>query len=435
MRAPLPGPSSVSHLVFVLFCLIGVTSGAQTQPTVEEVAVEGASRFSAAQIAAASGLKVGQAADDPTLEAAANRLSETGAFSEVTYRYQTANGKMTVTFQVVEEPRTLLCTFDNFVWFTPEDIDRAVRTEVPLFDGRVPVDGTLPKAVATALEHLLARRHVAAHVIYRLSGQLGKPPTGYLYAAEGEMPTIKSVEYAGGPLDQTIFSVATRRLLGRPFSAAYARSLADSDLTAIYQNLGYLRAHFADARWTFAPGESSTESGSVRVVFTVTPGLQYVWSGTDWAGNQTYSGADLDQLLGMKAGDIAAADKIAAGVDVIREAYGRKGYIAANLSPNQVFDDATKQVHYSFKILEGSQFHMGVVAVSGADDKVADRIRKAWRLKTGDVYDSSYMKEFMKKDYFAAIAGSPLASPSAHPSISIRPNANTLTVDVVITGN
>jgi len=435
MRVPLPLTCGLAYLVFGLFCIFAVAPAARAQTTVGGIVIEGASRFSVAQVTAATGLKVGQAADNPTLDAAASRLSDTGAFSEVTYRYQTANGKITVTFHVVEEPKSMLCAFDNFVWFTAEEIDRAVRADVPLFDGRLPVDGTLPKDVATALEHLLAQRHVTATVIYRPSGQIGKPPTEYLYAAEGDLPTVKSVEYAGGPIDQTAFSVATQRLLGHPFSVTYTRLLADNDLTVIYRNHGYLSAHFADAKQTFAPGASSTDSGSVSVVFTVTPGLQYTWRGADWTGNQNYSGADLDQFLGMKAGDIAAADKISAGVDAIREAYGKKGYIATKLSPNQAFDDSAKQVHYSFEILEGSQFRMGMVTHSGADDKVADKVRKAWRLKPGDVYDASYAREFMKKDYYAAIAGSPLDSPSAHPSVSIRPNLNTLMVDVTIAGN
>jgi outer membrane protein assembly factor BamA len=423
-------------LLLACACVVPSHGHAQTrQATIGRIIIDGASRFSDVQIVSASGLKVGQAADDPTLDAAATRLSESGAFSEVAYRYQTANGKMTVTLHIVETPKTLLCTFDNFVWFMPEEIDRAVRAEVSLFDGRLPADGSLPQAVATTLEHLLAQRHLAASVIYTPSGQLGKAPTEYLYAAKGDLPTIKSVEYTGGPLEPSVFSIATQRLIGHPYSTNYARSLAENDLDVIYHNHGYLRAHFADAKPAFAPGAAATDSGSVSVVFTVTPGLQYTWRGADWNGNRMYSTADLDQFLGMKAGEIAAADKISSGGDAVHEAYGKKGYITVALSPNQNFDDAAKQVQYSYKVDEGSQYRMGMITVSGADDKVAEKIRKAWRLKAGDIYDASYMKEFVRKDFSAAIAGSPLASPSAHPAISMHPNANTLTVDITISSN
>ncbi len=432
--APLP-PAFDLRLVFGLLCLclfaVPQRAQAQTKQTsIGRIVVDGASRFSETQVAAASGIKVGQTADDPTLAAAADRLSQTGAFSEVAYRYETQNGKMTVTLHVVEETKTMSCTFDNFLWFTPEEVQRTVSAEVPLYDGRVPVDGSLPQAVATALEHMLAQHRIAASVIYLPSGKLGSPPTEYRYSAKGDLPLITSVEYAGGPLDQTYFSIATERLLGHSFSSAYARSLAENDLDVIYQNHGYLRAHFTEAKPIFSPGTNANDPGSAKVVFTVVPGVQYSWHGSDWNGNRIYSAAELDQSLGMKAGDIAAADKISAGIDAIHEVYGKKGYIAANLSPGQIFDDGARQVRYSFQLDEGSQYHMGTFTASGVDAQVAERIRKAWRLKAGDVYDASYIKEFARKDLPGAIAGTPVASPTAHPSLSMHPNPSTQTVDI-----
>jgi outer membrane protein assembly factor BamA len=440
MNGTFPRPTFVPRLVFALLCLrlYAFPLHAQTQAkqtTIGRIAIDGASRFSEAQVSAASGLKVGQAADDPILAAAADGLSQTGAFSEVGYRYETQNGKMTVTFHIVEETKTMSCTFDNFVWFAPEDVQRAVSAEVPLYDGRVPFDGSLPHAVTTALEHLLTQHHIIASVTYIPAGKLGSPPTEYRYSAKGDLPPITSVEYVGGPLDQTYFSIATQRLLGHPFSSAFARSLAENELDVIYQNHGYLRAHFAEAKPIFSPGTNANDPGSAKVVFTVVPGMQYAWRGADWNGNHTYSAAELDQSLGMKAGDIAAADKISGGVDAVREGYGRKGYIAANMSPNQIFDDEARQVRYSFKIEEGSQYHMGTFTASGVDVQVAERIRKAWRLKAGDIYDASYIKEFQRKDLQGAIAGSPAASPAARRSFSMNPNPSTLTVDVTFSLN
>jgi outer membrane protein assembly factor BamA len=440
MICALPRRTFVPCLILILGYLrpYAVPLRAQTQAkqiTIGRIVIDGASRFSETQIVTASGLKAGQAADDSILAAAADRLSQTGAFSEVGYRYETQNAKMTVTFHIVEETKTMACTFDNFVWFTPEDVQRAVSAEVPLYDGRVPVDGSLPQAVATALEHLLTQHHIAAGVTYIPAGKLGSSPTEYRYSAKGDLPPITSVEYVGGPLDQTYFSIATQRLLGHPFSSAFARSLAENDLNVTYQNHGYLRAHFAEAKPIFSPGTNANDPGNARVVFTVVPGMQYAWRGADWNGNRTYSAAELDQSLGMKAGDIAAADKIAAGVDAVHEVYAKKGYIAANLSSDQLFDDEARQVRYSFKVQEGSQYHMGTFTASGVDPQVAERIRKAWRLKAGDVYDASYMREFGRKDLPGAIAGSPAASPAAHRSFSMRPNPNTLTVDVTFSLN
>ena len=401
--------------------------------TIEEVLLDGSSRFSDAQISLASGLKSGEAIDDSGLSKAANRLAETGAFSEVSYQYRTSNGKMTLTFHVVDQTKTMLCTFDNFVWFTAEEIDRAIRGEVPLYDGYLPLNGTLTEDVKSALEHLLAQRHVTASVTYLPAAKSpSEPPTEFRYTANGNLPVVTSVEFAGGPLDPALFSLAKQRLVGRPFSMAYSHLLAEKDLDSIYRNHAYLKAHFSDPRVTFAEGPAQTDAGSVTLVFTVTPGIEYKWHGADWSGNSAYAAPDLDLTLGMEEGSSAALDKILAGMDSVAEAYGKKGYIAAKLVPTQRFNDAAGQVRYSFDVSEGKQFRMGALTVSGYDSGTADRIRKAWRLKSGDIYDSSYPKAFARMDLRDALAVSQTGTSAGHMSIATTPNAEALTVDVLV---
>ncbi len=243
---------------------------------------------------------------------------------------------------------------------------------------------------------------------------------------------MTSVEFTGGPLDPGIFAVAKQRLMGRPFSLAYAHSLAENDLDVIYQNQAYLRAHFGDPQVTFLPGPNGSDPGGVKLVFTVVPGPMYSWHGADWAGNAAYSSADLEHFLGMKDGDPAALDKISAGMDAVRGAYGQKGYMVASLSPTQNFDDVARQVRYSLEIKEGHQYHMGALTVSGFDDQISDRIRKAWRMKAGDIYDTSYPKEFGRKGLTGALSGSPAAGRLGRISMSQHPNQDALTVDMAI---
>jgi outer membrane protein assembly factor BamA len=416
-----------------LSCSSTLTLAQSKQTIISQIAVEGSARFSDSQVSAASGLKPGQPADNSILNSAADRLSKTGAFSEVTYRYETLNGKMRVTLIVVDEPKTMSCTFDNFVWFAQDEIDRAVRAEVPLYDGHVPVNGDLARDVALALERLLAQHHLATSVTFLPAAKrIGSIPTEFRYSATDNLPPVTSVEFTGGPLDPALFGVAKQRLMGRPFSAAYAHSLAENDLDVIYQNQAYLRAHFGDPQVTFLPSPNNSDPGGVKLMFIVVPGPMYAWHGADWAGNSAYSSADLEHFFGMKDGDPAGLDKISAGMDAVRVAYGQKGYIVASLSPKQNLDDAARQVRYSIQLKEGNQYRMGLLTVSGFDDSTAGRIRKAWRLKAGDIYDASYQKEFIRKDLSGALSGSPAAGRVGRISMSQHPNQDTLTVDMAI---
>jgi len=414
--------------------ILALTGLAQTGgSTIEQILVDGPSHFSDAQISLASGLKSGQAVDDSILSKAADRLAETGAFSEVSYQYRTFDGKMTLTFHVVDQTKTMSCTFDNFVWFTAEEIDRAIRTDLPLYDGRVPLNGSLSEDVKSTLEHMLAQRRVTASVTYLPAAKSpSEPPTEFRYSASGNLPVVTSVEFAGGPLDPALFNTAKQRLVGRPFSMAYSHLIAQKDLDSIYRNHAYLKAHFSDPQVTFAEGPGQADAGSVRLMFTVTPGIEYKWHGADWKGNSAYGAPDLDQVLGMVEGTPAALDKILEGMDSVAGAYGKKGYIAAKLVPTQSFNDPAGQVRYSFDIREGEQFRMGTLTVSGYDDGTADRIRKAWRLKPGDIFDSSYLKAFGRMDLRGALVASQAGITPGHTSIAMTPNADALTVDVLV---
>lgn len=406
---------------------------AQTENTIDQVFIEGPTHFSASQISLASGLKPGQAVDDSLLSKAADRLAQTGAFSEVSYQYRTLDGKMALTFHVADQASTLPCTFDNFVWFPSEEIDRAIRADLPLYDGHVPLNGSLADDVKSVLERLLAQRHVTATVTYLPTARaVGTPVTEFRYSANGNLPLVTSVEFRGGPLDPGLFDLAKQRLVGRPFSMAFSRLLAQTDLDTIYRNHAYLKAHFSDPQVTFVEGPNSADPGSVTLVFTVTPGIEYKWHGTDWKGNTAYAAADLDLALSMVEGTPAALNRILAGMDAVAAEYGKKGYIVAKLVPTQSFNDAVGQVRYSFEVDEGKQFHMGSLSVSGYDAATADRIRKAWRLKPGDIFDSSYPKAFGRMDLRGALAESQSAAPSGSISIGTKPNLDALTVDVLV---
>jgi outer membrane protein assembly factor BamA len=435
MKNPARSPVHLSTLL-AFACLWPVAAclfAQKGQTVIDQILVEGTTRFSKAQISLASGLKAGQPADDPVLSAAADRLAKTGEFSEVAYRYTTLSGKMTVTFKVTDDPKTLLCTFDNFVWFSQDEMERAVRAEVPLYDARMPFDSEVPQAVAQALEHLLAQRHISAGVTFTAAAKaIGAPPTEIRFSAQGNLPQIASVDFAGGPLGPELFSVQRGRLIGHSFSAAYAHLMAENDLDAIYHNHAYLRAHFSDPQVTLVPGASESDPGSVKLVFTVNPGAQFMWHGSDWQGNNVYAPAELDGYLAMKEGEPAAADKISAGEDAVHQAYGKRGYITAGLTARQNLDDAAHMVHYSYQVKEGSQYRMGALNMVGYDEGTAQRIRKLWQLKSGEIYDATYIREFVKKG-IPAPAGANLSGPNAPVTkVATVLHSDFLTVDVIV---
>jgi outer membrane protein assembly factor BamA len=78
--------------------------------------------------------------------------------------------------------------------------------------------------------------------------------------------------------------------------------------------------------------------------------------------------------------------------------YGKKGYLKIGIRPEPAFDEASRTVTYKVAITEGSQYRMGQVMIAGLTDDEAGRVKGAWGLKTGEVFDTSYFsREFLEK--------------------------------------
>src|ERR1043166_4320149 len=126
----------------VLFCSPLVAVRAQQTPPagkmkLVKIEVTGLKRVTEDQIVAASGLRVGQTLSVDDFDAAAQKLLSSGLVTKVGYKLRERGGEATVVFEVTEAERTsnMPVVFDNFVWFTPEEIAAAVKREVPAFDG------------------------------------------------------------------------------------------------------------------------------------------------------------------------------------------------------------------------------------------------------------------------------------------------------------
>src|SRR5687768_15299618 len=87
-----------------------------------KIEFSGLQRFNESQAIPITGLQPGASVDVAALNAAMQRLQDTGFFKKVGYNYRYRGDQLDVTFQVEEMKWDLPVVFDNFVWFTDEEI-------------------------------------------------------------------------------------------------------------------------------------------------------------------------------------------------------------------------------------------------------------------------------------------------------------------------
>ena len=150
--------------------LLTTVAFAQTGQKIAKIETEGLQTLTSETVIATSGLKVGDAFSVDATDAAAERLVNSGLFKRVGYSTRNAGANVTITFKLEElKGQRSPVVFDNFVWFSDEELAAAVVREVPSFNGSAPDVGDTNEAIKKALQNLLAERKLPGQVEYNMT--------------------------------------------------------------------------------------------------------------------------------------------------------------------------------------------------------------------------------------------------------------------------
>ena len=174
----------INHLL--ILCFVFATSAAlsvaQDPRVIARIEFEGLKQIASTEALATSGLTINQPFKVEEVDAAAQRLLDSGIFRQIGYRTRTTGNKVTVTFQVEEASGgDAPVVFDNFIWFTDDQLMEAVRREVPAFTGRAPGTGKMIEAITRALQQLLTENKIPGTVEYLASQDMGGRLLGHVF--------------------------------------------------------------------------------------------------------------------------------------------------------------------------------------------------------------------------------------------------------------
>jgi len=407
---------------------------AQGKARLTKIEVVGLKRITQEELITASQLQIGQTVDSGVLDAASEKLMQSGLFKTLRYRLRATGNQAIVTFEVEEAAKNLPVVFENFVWFADDEIVRAIRQDVPFFDGTAPQGGITANKIAAALQRLLDGKRIPGRVEFLpyTDERVGK--LELVFTAKGVKIPVCSLHFPNAEaIPETDLIKASTQLIQSDYSKKDAGAFAKYTLFPLYRRIGRLRATFQEPT---AKLETESCAGGVAVTIPVEEGLAYSWDKAEWTGNQTLSADELSAALGMKTGELADGFKIDKGTIDVHKAYGRRGYIAASIRPSIEFDDASAHVTYRFSIAEGARYFMGKLIISGLPAEDEERLRAKWTLGANAVFDESYIDDFGQKGLREFMIGLVQRSPGGpRPKIDVttKPDAQKQTVDVIIT--
>jgi hypothetical protein len=396
----------------------------------DTITITGSSRYTSDQIVPASGLHHGDTITKQTLQEAANRLAQLGYFTNVSYRF-TSNGNLVdVTYSLQDAP-TISIAFDNFPWFTDDEIRQSIRRDVPLFDGSAPTTGTIPDDIAAAIQKLMLAHGIHAQVLRQEAlGGVTSSSEQLVFSAQGDSLPIASLEFTD-PLATQDQGLRLRMsdIVGKPYSRFGVEVFNFEQVRPIYLAHGYLDVQFATPEARF-PGPPNHPPDKVVVRDSINPGKTYTWSGVTWSGNQALPSTDLVRLTPFAPGSMADGVKIQGAWENVGKAYRHIGYLDVKVDAQQHLDNTSCAASYTITVSEGIKYHMGELILSGMSLESERRLRAGWGIPKGATFDEAYYDNFVSSDIKKAIAGLPVHVDKVGSALEKHPD--TAAVDVLI---
>jgi outer membrane protein assembly factor BamA len=422
----------VPLLFAIVVAIASVTiSFGQAPRKIARIDTEGLQAVTRENVIAMTELKVGDPFTVGAVDAAAQRLIDSGLFKNVGYRTRTTGAAVTITFQLEElKSNSSPLIFDNFIWFSDEELTAVVKSVLPSFTGSIPDTGKSTEMIKQALQTLIVDRKLAGTVEYTLTD------TGHLFRVGGVPLNICTLHFPGSnKVPEQELIETTKSSTDLNYSRQAAMTFPKYGLFPLYREVGHLKAAFGAP--VAKPDTNPGCEGGVDLTIPVNEGLAYSWAKAEWRGNQAFSPNELESALGMKVDEVAKGKKFDRGLKDVQKLYGTKGHIDAHLNAEPDFDDAAQRVTFRIDVREGPVYRMGAVEFKGFSEEDAEALKQRWRLGVGAVYDESYSGRFLREDgatVFSRILRARQAQGKPVPNVSVRgkPDRHALSVDVTI---
>ncbi|MGA1982814.1 MAG: POTRA domain-containing protein [Acidobacteriaceae bacterium] len=420
-------------LAFILFAITGPSFAAPAPPpdltyTAAKIVFNNPGPYTQAQLEAVAGMHAGIKFKADDLGAAAQRLVDSGFFSDVGATLSGDVNKANVLFDIkpIDHAQMLRVGFENFVWLSHAEIEIALQARAPLFLDSLPESSPLEDVFDAALTDALAAKGIPARVTHEtVEPTMLRPERVIEFRIAAPAIHVANVKLEGvapdlAPLLQKSVNAAAK--------AAYNEGLAgettEDRVLAPLLDAGYIHASLSGA--TLAPTFSG-DAASVVLSATLNPGDIYRISSIAFAGTPLLSAESFAASAKLHPGDIASRALLLQTLAPLDAAYRRQGYMDVIVEATPAADPATRQVAYTVTVKPGEQYRIHEVTANNLDPAARADFDRGFLMKAGELYNPEYVSGFLKNNF----ALQALLGYSA--TYKAYADPNTHTVDLVLT--
>lgn len=213
---------------------------------------------------------------------------------------------------------------------------------------------------------------------------------------EGEKIEIKNIRFSGNKkfsaddLRDQMETNAETWISWLDESGIYKKDILKLDvfrLEAYYQDHGYLRARVQEPNINI-----DQKNKEINISISIEEGSQYRVGKITSKPDDTVSADDILKVLQMKSGDVYSLSKVRAGILNISDLYSERGYAYADVNPITKINENSRTVDVSIEVDRGRKVYVGEINVIGNTRTLDNVIRREFRLREGELFDSVKLK-------------------------------------------
>ena len=402
MRTPI---RPLRTLVFFVLLLAPLTALAQY--SIATVTFQNPGPYTREELLATSGLEPGQFLGHDSLINAAKHLLDTGLFTDASFDLNgTGQARdVVIHLQAIPLDKLLPASFENFAWFTPDELAAGIHAHVPLYRGVASDAGTLPDDIQSALQQMLAAKGITAtlshtileptdaHPIRVVDFRILQPSVR-LDTVHLSMVAPPGAAAALTPGLRQAAALATHTRFNEGLTGV---TLEDVLLSSI-RGAGYIQASLDNLQRTVAPSPTDPRVFLVTYHARIVTGESYKVSTLAFNPTPLISSDDFARDNTLRPGDPADASALLKTEDAISTAYLSRGYLDVYVLTHPTPDDAAHTIAYTLEPIPGDIYHLHSTTPTGLSPQALQEFNQAWQMKPGDVYNPTYVSKFIQSN-------------------------------------
>ncbi|MFM9026049.1 MAG: POTRA domain-containing protein [Planctomycetaceae bacterium] len=337
--------------------------------------------------------RAGQTFDPQAIEDDVRTLHRTRKFVDVHPKYVRAPDGVVVIFQVVERP---LVRYVRFVG-NEQLTTRALKKQSEMAVG----DSMDPYVVEEARRRIESHYREKGYDEARVTTVEGSKPgdQGAVFLIdEGRRRKSLWTSFVGNTIAsdaRLLTQIKSKPGIFWVLGGDVDQEAIDADvqaITAYYRGLGFFQARVSRELSVVHDGTRDW----THLTFVISEGPRYTIRNVSFIGNQKFKGEFLERDLKLRSGEPFNQAKMDADLNLIRDIYGGRGFVFADIQADPRFLEQPGQLDLVYRVEEGQRYRVGQINIRIRGEHPHTRhsvVLNRLSLRPGDILDIRKLRD------------------------------------------